>query len=218
MQKLNLEKVIKRKNPYLFKAKNIVSAEGYVRNILDAFLSSQEEGIFGGFLENLAIFIANKVYHGAKSAAEGIDLEFEKDEIKYIVAIKSGQNWGNSRQIAKMIDDFKKAKRILNTNTTHRNVVAVNGCCYGKDNRTDKGDYLKLCGQDFWYFLSDCEELYLDIIEPFGYQAKIRNEDFNEQYANVVNKFTYDFIKLFCDATGRILWEELVKYNSARII
>ena len=69
--KLKLMNVIKRKNPYLFKAKNINSASELVKTILDAFLSSQEEGIFGGFLEELAIFICAHVYGGRKSSAEG---------------------------------------------------------------------------------------------------------------------------------------------------
>ena len=62
LQKLRLMDVIKRKNPYLFKAKNINTAQDFVKTILDAFLSSQEEGIFGGFLEELAIFICSEVY------------------------------------------------------------------------------------------------------------------------------------------------------------
>ena len=163
LQKLKLMNVVKRKNPYLFKAKNINTAQDFVKTILDAFLSSQEEGIFGGFLEELAIFICAQVYGGQKSSAEGIDLEFEKDSIRYIVSIKSGPNWGNSSQIAKLRDNFRKAKRILSTNTSSTNVVAVNGCCYGKDRTSDKGDYLKLCGQKFWAFISGNDNLYTDI-------------------------------------------------------
>ena len=37
---LKLEEILKYKNPYLFKAKNIGTAEELVRNTLDAFLSS----------------------------------------------------------------------------------------------------------------------------------------------------------------------------------
>ena len=139
LQKLELMKVIRRKNPYLFKAKNINTAQDFVKTILDAHLSSQEETTFGGFLEELAIFICSQVYGGQKSAAEGIDLEFEKDSIRYIVSIKSGPNWGNSSQVAKLRDNFRKARRILSTNTSLKNVVAVNGCCYGKDRTPDKG-------------------------------------------------------------------------------
>ena len=216
LQKLKLMAVIKRKNPYLFKAKNINTAQDFVKTILDAFLSSQEEGIFGGFLEELAIFICSQVYGGQKSSAEGIDLEFETDSIRYIVSIKSGPNWGNSSQIAKLRDNFSKAKRILSTNTSSMNVVAVNGCCYGKNQTPDKGDYLKLCGQQFWEFISGDENLYTDIIEPLGHQAKEKNEQFMLEYAKVINKFTSEFIGTFCDADGSILWEEIVKFNSSK--
>jgi type II restriction endonuclease EcoO109I-like protein len=41
-----------------------------------------------------------------------------------------------------------------------QNVVAVSGCCYGHENQPDKGDYLKLCGQRFWGFISGNRELY----------------------------------------------------------
>src|SRR5574337_848915 len=57
--KLKLKEVLKRKNPYLFKAKNITIAGELVKGLLDAHLSSQEEGIFGDFLEGLAVFINN---------------------------------------------------------------------------------------------------------------------------------------------------------------
>lgn len=148
---------------------------------------------------------------------EGIDLEFVKENAKYIVAIKSGPNWGNSSQIKRMIDNFKKAKRILGTNTsTSSNVIAINGCCYGKDNSPDKGDYLKLCGQQFWSFVSGNENLYLEIIEPLGHKAKEENDQFLEEYSHVINKFSRDFIAMFCDTSGAILWEEVIRFNSGK--
>lgn len=100
---LKLKKVLKRKNPYLFKAKNVLTADEIVRGIIDAHVSSSEEGIFGDWLEGLAIFINSKVYGGWKSSTEGIDLEFDNDGIRYIVNIKSGPNWGNHSQIKRMI-------------------------------------------------------------------------------------------------------------------
>lgn len=213
---LKLNKILTRKNPYLFRAKNQNTAQDLVKTILDAHLSSQEEGIFGGFLEELAIFICGKAYSGKKSSSEGIDLEFSNDNITYIVSIKSGPNWGNSRQIARMKDDFKRAKRILGTNTSALKVVAVNGCCYGKDKKPDKNDYLKLCGQRFWEFISGDENLYTEIIEPLGYKAKERNEEFSEEYAKVINRFTREFATEYCDQNGSILWEKLVRFNSGK--
>ena len=90
LEALKLSKILKKKNPYLFKAKNIHTAQDLVKPLLDAHLSSQEETIFGDFLEGLAIFICEKVYKGRKSSTTGIDLEFDKDEIRYVVSIKSG--------------------------------------------------------------------------------------------------------------------------------
>jgi hypothetical protein len=219
LKKLKLKDILKRKNPYLFKAKNITTAAELVKSILDAFLSSSEEGLFGGFLEELAIFICTKVAGGGKSSAEGIDLEFVKDQTKYIVSIKSGPNWGNSSQIKKMKDNFKKAKRILGTNVSSSiKVVAVNGCCYGRDNKPDKGEYLKLCGQRFWTFISGSESLYTDIIEPLGYRAREKNEQFMEEYSGVVNKFTKEFIQEFCNPEGQIKWESIVQLSSSEAI
>jgi len=163
----------------------------------------------------LAIFICSKVYGGRKSAAEGIDLELSKDEIIYIVTIKSGPNWANAGQIARMVDNFKKAKRILATNTRSPKVVAVNGCCYGREATEDKGEYLKLCGQNFWSFVSGMENLYTDIIEPLGHTAKERNEKFDEEYGKCINAFTKQFIDEFCKPDGAILWDKIVKLTSS---
>ncbi|HRP18848.1 MAG TPA: PmeII family type II restriction endonuclease, partial [Ginsengibacter sp.] len=68
---LKLSQVLKRKNPYLFKAKNALTAEQIIRGIVDAHISSNEETIFGDWLEGLAIFICNKVYNGFKSGITG---------------------------------------------------------------------------------------------------------------------------------------------------
>jgi Type II restriction endonuclease EcoO109I len=214
LTKLKLRNVITRKNPYLFRAKNVVSGPDLVRSFLDAYLSSQEEGIFGTFLEGLARFICERVYSGHKSAAEGIDLEFTKKGVTYIVAIKSGPNWGNASQIRRMVDNFRKAKRILQTNIGRRNVVAVNGCGYGKTRVADQGDYLKLCGQDFWEFISGNRTLYIDIIEPLGHRAKERNEAFQSEYAKVITRFTGEFISDFCNPDGGIIFEKVLKFNS----
>ena len=195
IRKLKLANILLRKNPYLFKARNILLAQDLVRVLLDAHLSSQEEAIFGNFLEGLAIFVNHKVYNGWKSSTQGIDLEFNKDNIRYIVAIKSGPNWGNSSQIRKMLDDFRKAKQTIRTSNSQLDVVAVNGCCYGRTSKPDRGDYFKYSGQKFWEFISGNTDLYLKIIKPLGYSAKEKNEEFQNEYAQIVNKFTIEFMR-----------------------
>lgn len=216
LNRLRLKTVLKKKNPYLFKAKYLLTAEQIIRKLTDAFISSNEETIFGDWLEGLAIFINQKVYRGWKSGITGIDLEFDKDNVRYIVTIKSGPNWGNSSQIAKMKGDFNTAKRTLRTSNSGIIVLPVNGCCYGIENNPDKGDYFKYCGQEFWHFISGQENLYKDIIEPIGHKAKEKNEEFQESYAKMINKFTKEFANDFCDDNGEIIWEKLVDFNSGR--
>lgn len=43
IEAITLNDIIKRKNPYLFKAKNMLSASEFVKSVLDATLSSGEE-------------------------------------------------------------------------------------------------------------------------------------------------------------------------------
>lgn len=214
LDNLRLSKILKRKNPYLYKAKNVLTADEIIRSIVDAHLSSSEEGIFGDWLEGLAIFINEKVYGGWKSGIPGVDLEFDYEGRRYIVTIKSGPNWGNSSQIKRLKDDFRTAKKTLRTSNSQMNVVAINGCCYGKERNPDKGDYFKYCGQEFWKFISGEEDLFIEIIEPLGYKAKEKNETFMKSYAQMLNKFTKEFTTDYCKESGEIDWEKLVKFNS----
>lgn len=218
---LKLRKVLQRKNPYLFRAKHLLTNQEIVQSLVDAHISSNEETIFGDWLEGLAIFINKKVYGGWKSGIPGIDLEFDHDNHRYIVNIKSGPNWANKSQKDKMLSEFADAKRTLVTSKSGLNVVAVNGCCYGKDKKPHKfpakgTDYLKLCGQDFWEFISGNQDLYVDIIEPLGHKAKQINEEFNIAYVKMINNFTAEFMLGFCNDDGSIDWEKLVEFNSGR--
>lgn len=115
-----------------------------------------------------------------------------------------------------MREDFVKAKRILRIGKSNLNVIAVNGCCYGIDNNPDKGDYFKYCGQDFWYFISGEQNLYIDIIEPLSANAKEANDEFQKLYSQLLNLFTQKFITEYCLKDGSIDWKKLVIFNSGR--
>ena len=132
--------------------------------------------MFGDWLEGLAIFISERVYNGRKSSAEGIDLEFDKDGIHYLVSIKSGPSWSNSSSMKKLKENFVKAKRIYQTSNNHKACEAIEGCCYGIDRNPDKLTHSKLCGERFWDFISGSPSMYTDIIEPLGIDAMKRNE------------------------------------------
>jgi hypothetical protein len=65
------------------------------------------------------------------------------------------------------------------------------------------------------FYIVDNESLYTEIIEPLGHKAKERNEEFMVAYAQIINKFTLDFMKEFC-IDGKVDWEKLVKFNSGK--
>lgn len=216
---LKLKEVLLRKNPYLFKAKNLITAPDLISSLLSAHLSSQEETMIGGLLEELAIFVSNLVHGGKKSSTSGIDLEFEitssTNNALYIVSIKSGPNWANKSQRDKLARDFETAKKTLRTNAKARLVIAVEGCCYGRTPaNNDHGGYITLCGQEFWKLISNSSTLYLDIIEPLGHKARERNQAFGEEHAKLINRLVESFISEFCQADGAIDWYRLVKFNS----
>lgn len=222
---LTLQSILKRKNPYLFKAKNIETSGDLVKYILDAFLSSQEETIFGNLLEHLAIFVCEKAYNGHKAeqgVLKSVDLEFIRDKKYYIVGIKSGPNWGNKDQVDRMKFNFRFAKKILKKNGIKNEIIAVNGCIYGKENNPFKEDrapeesYYKYCGQEFWELVSGDKDLYKNIILPIDKAAKKRSENFMEVYGAKSNEMTKEFSDNFLTKKGQIDWEKIIDFVSKK--
>jgi len=219
-----LANIAKRKNPYLFKAKNIETAGDLAKGLLDAFLSSQEETIFGDLMESLAVHVCQEIFNG-KKAEQGkyrsVDLIFEKDGKTYIVGIKSGPNWGNSDQVNIMRRNFKKAKALIRTEWGKKNLVSVNGCMYGKDNVPHKVNkdpdlsYYKICGQAFWELISGDSELYKKIIQPLDKEARKRDETFKRLYVQKINEMTKDIIDLFY-VKDNLNWDKIIEYVSKK--
>lgn len=217
LEQLKLPVLLKKKNPYLFRAKNLTKASDLIENLLSAFLSSAEEQLFGNFLEGLAIFIAEITCNGHKSTAPGVDLEFFNRDTHFVVSIKSGPNWGNSSQQRRLGQDLVEAVARLKQSHRRHSIQAVLGICYGKT-RTDyhRGyGYLKVVGQNFWYLISENTNLYTEIIEPIGYRAREHNNTYYEERDRVLNQFTGQLITAFCEPDGTIDWLKLVKFNSS---
>jgi site-specific DNA-methyltransferase (cytosine-N4-specific) len=225
---MTLEYILSRKNPYLLKAKNISSSDELVRSIVEAFLSSQEETMFGNKLESFAIYVSGKLDGGFKSDLPSIDLEFERNDNYYIVGIKSGTNWANSDQAARMKDNFKTAREYLTKiKGVKKNIVPVNGCIYGKNakllkaHKTDpEKSFHRVAGQDFWQFISGDAEFYKEIIKPIEEEAQERDKAFKEAYNGKINAMSAEFTSLFTfqdpERVGIIDWEKIVEYVSKR--
>ena len=216
LERLRLGKLL-AKNPYLFRAKNVTTAPELISGLLEAFLSSSEEKLFGDFLEDLAVFVAERTCGGHKSSSRGVDLEFINNDCHYLVSIKSGTNWGNSSQHRRLVQDLQTAEAVLKQSKRVKSVQPVLGICYGKTRSSFAHGYLQAVGQNFWYLISEDKDLYTDIIEPVGYRSKEHNEAFLEQKAAVVDRFTKEFCEQFCDPHGAIDWVKLVESNSGNL-
>jgi hypothetical protein len=213
LETLKLEDVLRKKNPYLFRAKAVTAAPEMVKQILDAHISSSDETVFGKFLEALAIHVCRHAFGGRKSHTTGIDLEFTRKDVRFAVSIKSGPKWANADQRKKMVQNFNVLKQVARQGGEV--VECVEGCCYGKDANPYKvGGYLKLCGQDFWTLVSGDSDLYKDLVEPLGHQARQRCDDFDAAYGKVQTRFTVKFAAQFCSADGSIDWPKLLELNS----
>jgi hypothetical protein len=237
LKELNLNHILKKKNPYLFKAKNIEHPWQLVQSSLDAFLSSQEETIFGNLLEAFAIHIAKTMYGGFKSKLKSVDLEFERENTYFIVGIKSGTNWGNADQINKMRDNFKAARDTLRKSGITKEIVAVNGCMYGKEaiplrdkkhirvkgqptkilDEEPERVYYKYCGQVFWDFITEDTDFYKEMIVPIDEEAKKKGKAFQELYDQKLNIMTKDFTDKF-QTDGKIDWLRLIEFVSKQAV
>lgn len=219
------DSLLRRKNPYLFRTKNIQTSGDFVKYALDAFLSSSEETMFGNLLENLAIHICSQIFDGYKAPTKvmkSVDLVFSRDGVRYIVGIKSGPDWGNQDQKDRMASNFKTVREYLRQNGETMEIIGVNGCMYGVDenpwkqnNEDSELSYYKYCGQRFWEFISGDKDLYLRIIQPLGEEARKRSEEYDNLYNGKINELTSMFSANFIGDDNQIDWVKLIRYVSS---
>ena len=210
---LDVAKLLRRKNPYLFAARQTTTAESLADELVRASLSSSEETLFGGTLEAIAIDVCAEAFGGQKSAAEGIDLEFTRDDVRYLVAIKSGTSWGNSSQVARLRGNFNTAKRVIRQTDREVRIEAVNGCCYGKvDN--DRGDYRKVAGAAFWELISGEPDLYARLIEALEDAA---TNGFESELADATEMIATELAEHWTVDGTRINWQQIVQLNSGNL-
>jgi Type II restriction endonuclease EcoO109I len=208
---LKLKETLTRKNPYLYKATGVEKASEIVQEILTAYMSSSDEGIFGdAFFEPLAEAVA---VNGRVSETVGIDV-ISEEEIRYkAIAVKSGPSVFNSTSRTKQIEYFKE----LRSRVQKRDKIfdAVVGYGYGKK-QSDNGDFREIAGQAFWEELTGDSEFYLKIIDLMGQKPQKHLPEYLKAFDAAVNRFTGEFINDFCKPDGTINWEKIVRFNSGK--
>lgn len=214
IDKINIKSIIKRKNPYLYRAKAMQSASDIVNSILTAFVSSSEETIFGScFFEPVAIAACN----GNKALAEGIDIMLQDNENNVItaIAVKSGPSVFNADSKKRQEQNFSAANKLAQQARCRYD--AIIGYCYGKKKVTGRGIpriYRELAGKEFWTEITGDEEFYKKIITFMGTMPERYLESYNESYNRAANRLVREFANEFCNEDGSINWQKLVEFNS----
>lgn len=211
---LDIVKIMKRKNPYLYRAKAMENAAEIVENVLSAYVTSSEETIFGNcFFEPLAIAASG----GNKALAEGIDIMVEHKNINTIfaVAVKSGPSVFNADSKKRQEQNFAAAAKLAQQ--AKARYEAYIGYAYGKKKDSGRGKpkmYQELAGKKFWAELTGDEDFYLKIIEYMGQLPEQYIANYKDSYNKASNRLVREFSNRFCAEDGSIDWEKLVEFNS----
>ena len=211
LDKIDVDKILKKKNPYLYRAKGISSAGQIIDGILSAYVSSSEETIFGNtFFEPLAIVVSG----GQKAVTEGVDITVDKDNTIYSIAVKSGTSVFNADSRKRQEQNFQAAQK--RAQQARKAYFPIVGYGYGKKNVTARNEkfYKELAGKDFWEWLTGDADFYTKIIRFMGTKPDEFAKDFEEAYSRAQNRMVRDFTVRYCKEDGTIDWDKLVEYNS----
>lgn len=210
VQKLKLDKFLKRKNPYLFRAIGTEKASELVEMILIAYPNSSDETIFGdAFFEPIAIEVSG----GVVAPTEGVDLAIETNKKYVAISIKSGPNIFNSSQKTKQNDQFISLQKRLYK--IHKQYDPILGHAYGTVNRKNtKQIYRDLSGEKFWEEMTGDPDFYLKLIRLMKGIPQKHKPEYIKLWDATVNRFTKEFIEKYCLSDGSVDWEKLVKLSS----
>jgi hypothetical protein len=214
--KLKLTDVLRRKNPYLYKARGTQNAAEIVEDILKAHLGSSDETIFGdAFFEPLALDLARNL-GGSVSPSEGVDIAIETADRYIAIALKSGPNIYNASQSKKQNTEFLSLRSRLYK--LGKEFDPVLGHAYGRKNMAANQSviYRHSSGQRFWQELTGDAEFYVKLIRLMddGFIAGHR-KSYKDEFDKAVNRYVREFTIDFCRPDGAIDWEKLVTFNSA---
>ena len=218
LDKLDLDRVLSKKNPYLFRASGIQNAPEMIERLLAAHISSSDETIFGeAFFEP----ICKEVCGGRIAGIRGVDFVIETDTAFEAIALKSGPNIFNSDQNSKLNQRFEEVLRSLRATVRPftKQFIPIMGCAYGRSSQpapTAERRYYKLAGQAFWEKLTGSADFYLDLVRLMRDDPDNHRPQFKASWDRAVTRFGGEFFNRFCDNAGNILWERLVEFNSSK--
>ncbi|MDX2075482.1 MAG: PmeII family type II restriction endonuclease [bacterium] len=210
LDNITLDRLLRRRTPYFLKAKNIHVASDFAQDVLESYLSEQEELLFNRLLVDLAVYTIRICQGGGSSVFDGIDLEFVKEKTHYLVAIRPEIHWGGDLQRRQLVNQLETAWNTLIGKDSNLDIQPVLGICYGKADIAMKGRFMRIVGRDFWSFLSDEANFYNMIIDPLMGQAAERDDIFLAGRARAINLLAQQLMDDFSE-NGIIQWRKLVE-------
>jgi hypothetical protein len=215
LSSLSLRKVLKKKNPYLYRALGVEKASEIVEQIMAAHISSSDETIFGNcFFEPIARLAAG----GKVADGEGVDFVLESPTRFLAVAVKSGPNWGNADQHKRQSTNFDALRKRLFK--LQKQFDPLCGQSYGQQSSepTDNARYRRRSGQAFWEEITGDADFYLKLVRLMKDVPTKNRPKYRNLWDRSVNRFTAEFIEDFCQPDGAIDWEKLIAFSSAKKI
>lgn len=212
-QNLRVLPLLRRKNPYLYRSLGIEIASDLMKTLLESHLKESEETIFGdAFFEPLALLASG----GTVSPTEGVDVVVETDTKYLAIAVKSGPNIFSSSQKRRQNTEFNALRsRLLKTQKAYDPLL---GHAYGRlvSGPNEKKNYRDSSGQAFWEELTGDPDFYLKLIRLMKDEPLKYKEQFDKEWAAIINRLTAEFTEFFCSPDGHIDWERLTEFVSAK--
>lgn len=208
---IKLNEILKKKNPYLYRAKGLTSAGQIVGSILAAYISSSEETLFGNhFFEPIALSVSG----GQKAVTEGVDITVDKDNTIYSIAVKSGPSVFNADSRKRQEQNFQAAQK--RAQQARKAFLPVVGYGYGKKNIKPGHEkfYLELAGKDFWQWLTGDADFYTKMVTFMGTNPDSYAKEFEDAYNKAENRLVREFTINYCKEDGSIDWDALIRFNS----
>jgi hypothetical protein len=209
------------KNPYLYRAIGYNDPREFIDQLLSAFVSSSDETVFGNdFLEPLALWSAGEYNppDGSRNvtvgAGAGQDIAIETAKEYLAISVKSGKNILNAQSGKGQNAEFDALQaRLRKLNKQFR---AILGFGYGRKQSRKKSSVEKLAGQVFWELLTGESDYYLRVSKSIGKYAENHSREYKKAYEAKKGQLLQDFTTNFVAADGKILWDDVVKFNSSK--
>jgi len=210
LRRLDLHRILCKKNPYLYCSVGIRDPRRIVEAIVNAQVSSSDEGLFGdAVFEPLALAISG----GTPAPSPGVDVVREDAHTYTAYAIKSGTAVFNAQSKRKQLDEFNAlASRVRKLGKRFDPVI---GYGYGRKQQRLAVNYRELAGQALWEELSGDQDCYLRIIRLLADAPVHKADEFEAARLELIDRLVEEFRVNYCYPDGAIDWEKLVRLNSS---